>query len=445
MVMQAEIKKYVDENCVGLGINKQQQTLRLLYEISKRENLKPQDIFKEIRKKHVTFTNLKKHLLARRFPHLTAACEDIKPYLPKLDINDSLRANIKDVKIAPKAIYVESCVKESYLAKRLKTLFPQADFVTIPSLKEYIKNRKFAVEDYNKRRERFFVIREKYDFFKKCPCTSNAMPCGYHVFNLGMGCAYECTYCYLQEYVNSPGIIIPANIEDFFNAFKQYKQNIRLGTGEFTDSLALDHITNFSVMLVDFFKAYPKTFFELKTKSNNIETLLTAKPAKNIVIGWSLNPQNIVKSNEFLSASLKERLDAAAKCVDAGFSAAFHFDPIFYYKGWEKNYQGLVNMLFDKISEKHIKWISLGTFRFSPGLKRIIENRFPDNKILDEELVLGFDNKLRYGEKQRADIYKNMLGWIRARSKNIYTYLCMEQNLQYERFEPAGREPEKGF
>ena len=38
-------------------------------------------------------------------------------------------------------------------------------------------------------------------------------------------CAYECVYCILQAYINSPGIKIAANIEEFFDKFKEYKIN----------------------------------------------------------------------------------------------------------------------------------------------------------------------------------------------------------------------------
>ncbi len=420
------IKRYVSKNFQSFGINKAQQVTRLLYEISKRESIPFKRIIKDGPQRYPKFPNLKKYLIKRRFPVLMATGEKVTPYLPELGINPQYKVKIRKCKIMPKNIYIEEEVSKGYLARRFKEKFPKTKCINIPSLKEYIKGKRFGIEDYNKRRDNFFIIREKFDFFKHCPCTTKAASCGYHILNLGVGCAFECTYCYLQEYINSPGIIIPANIEDFFSAFEKYKHNIRLGTGEFTDSLALDDITEFSLTLVEFFRKYPQTVFELKTKSDNVKTLISSKPSKNVVIAWSLNPQSIIDDNEFYSTSLHQRFKAALQCIDADFKIGFHFDPIICYNGWEKDYEEVINQLFDKISDKHICWISLGTLRFSRRLKKIIENRFPKNHILDGELFPGLDRKMRYSERVRINVYKKMNSWIRKRSKNVYIYLCME-------------------
>ena len=109
----------------------------------------------------------------------------------------------------------------------------------------------------------------------------------------------ECTYCYLQEYTNSPGIIFPANIESFFKNFNSYKRpGMRIGSGEFSDSLMLDNVTEYSILIADFFKDNKDIIFEFKTKSANIKNLLEARHAGNIVVSWSLNPQGIIDENE---------------------------------------------------------------------------------------------------------------------------------------------------
>jgi len=123
------------------------------------------------------------------------------------------------------------------------------------------------------------VIKESFDFFRLCPCTPHAYGCGYHIANLGMGCPMECTYCYLQDYTNAPGIAFPANLDDFFDAFKNYEHDIRLGSGEFTDSLVFDNLTEYSPQIIDFFRQYPNARFEFKTKTNNIDLILKANPA----------------------------------------------------------------------------------------------------------------------------------------------------------------------
>ncbi|WP_169704049.1 hypothetical protein [Candidatus Kuenenia stuttgartiensis] len=65
--------------------------------------------------------------------------------------------------------------------------------------------------------------------------------------------------------------------------------------------------------------------------------------------------------------------------------------------------------------------------RISPQLKKIIENRFPENALLDEELLTGFDGKLRYPAEIRSFIYTTMNSWIRKNNKSVPVYLCMEE------------------
>ena len=419
----------VRENFPRFGVNKKQEIIRLLYEISKKEGIEPGEILKK-EELLQDYLRLKRTLLQRRYP---LACQDqpsLKTYLPKLQfLSSPLNSALAEHKnFYPRKVFIEKSVIYSGLAARFKGFFPKADFEEIESFKAYrAKNQDFGIGAYNKRQETVFIVRENYDFFKKCPCTKCASACGYHIFNLGFGCIYECVYCYLQEYTNTPGIILPANIGDFFNAFKDYeRKGMRIGSGEFTDSLALDSWTGYSLELIEFFKQHPQVTFEFKTKSVEVDNLLKTKHAGNIVVSWSLNPQTVIDENEFFSSSLEERLAAAKRCVDAGYKVGFHFDPIIYFSGWQDEYGRLIESLFAEINPRDIAWISLGTLRFRPELKTVIENRFPENKILDEELLLGYDNKLRYSDKMRYGVYSYMISAIRGHSKDIELYLCME-------------------
>lgn len=424
------LNQLIEARFKGFGVNKKRETARLVYEISKRDKVTWSRILRGIPVNTgiSAYPEIKSYLLKRRFPHASLAERKIRPYLPALKIHEGNAVKINGLNLFPRHIYIEESVSESGLSRRLKGLFPASQFHRIATLKDFVKSRPaFVIKNYNKRSDNFFIIRERYDFFKRCPCTQSAVSCGYHIFNLGFGCVYECAYCYLQEYTNCPGIILPANIEAFFERLKRYKRpGMRLGTGEFSDSLALDHITQYSAGLIEYFNRNTDLTLEFKTKSANIGNILKAKHAGNVVISWSLNPQNIIKENEFYTAGLAQRLDAASSCIRAGYRVGFHFDPIIYSRGWERGYEGLINRLFDKIPQDRMAWISLGTLRFRPQLKTVIENRFPQNRILDEELLIDFDNKMRYPQQVRNEIYKKMTGWIKKRAKKAAIYLCME-------------------
>jgi spore photoproduct lyase len=226
--------------------------------------------------------------------------------------------------------------------------------------------------------------------------------------------------------------MLPANINDFLKEVESAKfikgifPYARIGSGEFTDSLIFDHITNYSKDIVKFFRGRAE-YFEFKTKSVNIDKLLNLPPAENIVVGWSVNPQNIIDETEFLTPALKERLAAAAKIAAHGFKTAFHFDPVILHDGWRENYKKVLEEIECSVPKESILWFSLGTLRFKRELKKFIEARFPDNSILDEEFLLAFDGKLRYPDASRKEVYDYLQPLIKQKFPAAVNYLCMEK------------------
>ncbi len=311
-----------------LNNNQWKDIERLLYEISQRDNKIYEDILKELKKNTTIqrangknkFSAIKRNLINIRFP-LTSKRETIdtrKVFLPEVkapfENNYGCSSHFK-----PEKIYIEKSARGSYLEKRFRDKFPQAPVEIINRYNDYIKSNKFSQSELKK--PVIFIVKEQWDFIRPCPCTKKHLGCNYWIFNLGMGCPFDCSYCFLQAYSNFPGIILPANLDDFFNGFdafyKKINRKIRIGTGEFCDSLALDDITQYSPQLINFFRD-KNVYFELKTKSANIENILSSTPEPNIIISWSLNPLVIVEKEELCSATLEERTEAASRVKDKG-------------------------------------------------------------------------------------------------------------------------------
>jgi spore photoproduct lyase len=411
------------------GPNKRQEISRLVFEISKREHIAPDAVHNAIPVGCKSYSAIKDHLVKRRFPDAYKRGEKISESFPSVDIvpAHAMALRRREKVPAPKRIFIEDGLEKFELVRRLEAKFPKAHFSLIRTYKDHCAKVRTDIAAYNRRTEELFVVLEKYDHFKSCPCSGGAVPCGYHNANLGFGCPFECSYCFLQNYTNTPGIVLPANLEDLFEAFEGYQQRVRLGSGETTDSLVYDDLTAFSPRIVDFFRSHPKSIFEFKTKSDNVDGLLGIGAASNIVIGWSVNPPHIIEQEEHFTASLAERLDAARRCAAHGYRIAFHFDPVIHTSGWEEAYAKVATDIFSAVPAESIAWISVGTLRMTPAQKKTIENRFPENTILDAELLMAEDGKLRYAHKVRLDIYRKMMGWIREKAHaSTQIYLCME-------------------
>lgn len=332
-----------------------------------------------------------------------------------------------------KKIFVDKEVKGNKLTLDILSRFsdiPVETFKTpIPIYNDLVEKN---IDPFLEGKKTLVLCNFQGDFLKRCPGTKGFICCNYFVLNLSTNCPLDCTYCILQEYLeNNPVLKIFVNVEDALRQIEKiYIENqnvpIRIGTGELTDSLALDHITGFSEILIPFFEEKKNLFLELKTKTNRVQNLLKFKGIKNTIIAWSLNPQGVIDEEEFYSASLEERLGAASQCQQQGFKTAFHFDPIIFYKGWEKDYKALIKKLFSHISPANIPWISLGGLRYRSSMKTVVRSRFPSNKLMTGELLLCEDGKARYFRPQRKKMYEFMIGWLREYDKNLNIYFCME-------------------
>ena len=241
-------------------------------------------------------------------------------------------------------------------------------------------------------KRRLLIRDHKGDILKPCPCTPRHICCNYYVFNFMTNCPLDCSYCIMQTYLNRPAIILYANADELLRQVETFlkahpKRFFRVGTGELTDSLALDWLTHFSSIIIPFFARQSNAILELKTKTACVDNLLNINPHEKTVVSWSINPQKIIDSDEPKTATLIERLESARACQEAGYRIGFHFDPLIYYKTWENDYKEVVDLIFSYVSPDNVLWISLGALRFNPSLKSIIESRFPQSLLPFGELI----------------------------------------------------------
>jgi spore photoproduct lyase len=278
------------------------------------------------------------------------------------------------------------------------------------------------------------LTRYRGTFFKPCPATREYTCCDYQVLNIGMGCPMDCVYCILQAYLNNPWISFFVNIEDLFAELDQAfadrpDEFFRIGTGEFTDSLALDRLTGFAPRLVAYMRDKKRAILELKTKSAVIDNLADLDHRERTITAWSLNSLPIMEQEEIRTASLEERLAAARQCADWGYRLAFHFDPVIWHEGWQEGYRATIRRLFAVVPADRIAWISLGALRYLPSLKNIATLRFPGSRFFYEEFIDGLDGKARYFRPRRVEMYRLIADELaRFVDPRTCVYFCMESD-----------------
>lgn len=285
---------------------------------------------------------------------------------------------------------------------------------------------------------RLYFDRHKGSFLKPCPGTlPSCLCCNYYVLNLQTNCNLDCNYCILQSYINNSRVDIYTNTNDALSELRQLlkkgqRKFYRIGTGELTDSLSLDHKTGFSKILVPFFADTKNALLELKTKSDKIENLLALTPKGKTIVSWSLNPQYLINLYEKNTASLEKRLLSAKQCLKHGYRLGFHLDPIILYPNWEKDYRKLIRNIQVHIPKGTIIWISIAGFRYPYSLKNTIQERFPKTRLFTEEMTRGKDGKYRYLRPVRVKMYKKIIEWLQQYDPDIPVYFCMESPLVWK-------------
>jgi spore photoproduct lyase len=254
----------------------------------------------------------------------------------------------------------------------------------------------------------------------------------YKLVPISNGCPYYCTYCYLAFVYRKYASFIKMNI-NYDTMFKQIRKTLArtegkicFNMGEMLDSLALDHITNLTTMLIPFFSGFSRAYLMLLTKSKNVDNLLAIEPNGQTVVSWTLNSQQMIETFELGTASLDERIGAARLCQKYGYRIRFRIDPGILYPGGQAGYADLIQKTLAVTKPENI---TLGMLRFLPGHFRLAAAAYGNRiqKLNGHKFVKGAsDGKLRYLPRERIEFYNFLIDIIRSFDKNVSIGLCRE-------------------
>src|SRR5208282_5097081 len=208
------------------------------------------------------------------------------------------------------ALTIEEASRGSALAERLVAALASSVPVS------YVANGREASrpipgsDPFGAGKRQIVVMTRRTPFLMACPAGSARFACcGYLVLVLASNCPMDCSYCFLQEYLaDNPGFQVYANYPDAFDELERARRRtpgraLRVGTGELADSLAFDRMTGISRELVEFCGSCDGLLLELKTKTDEIDNLLTVDPRGRTLVSWTLSPPHVFANSERRTAS----------------------------------------------------------------------------------------------------------------------------------------------
>ncbi len=332
----------------------------------------------------------------------------------------------------PTKIYIEKGCEKLPLVKAVLKRFPHIPHESAKHASEVYEHVKAARDPWVQGKKIIFLARDQGRSFKPFPEAEDYFSCDYHSLHLAEGCDMECSYCILQSYLTNPLLMIYANTDEILENLQKFLNRhpnkfFRIGTGHLADSLSMDHVTHFSEILIPFFAKQKNAVIELKTKSNNIANLLKLNPNGKAIISWSINAGSIQKEEEHKCATIAERIEAAAKIAStSSYRVGFHFDPMIDFENWEEEYDDTVKKIAAVVPAEKIAWISIGSLRMMPDLKKKMQDRFPNSKLPYGEWVHGMDGKLRYFKHRRLELYRGLARMLQKYLPGVTVYLIME-------------------
>jgi len=253
------------------------------------------------------------------------------------------------------------------------------------------------------------------------------------------GCPYDCSWCYLkgtfrfQPNGKAPVVKDYDKIELHTRTFlEEVKTPEILNTGEIADSLMYEYSDNpFSKFIIPMFEAQNIHRVLFLTKSSNVKNLLELESHNQVIISFSLNAIPVANKWEKAPKVIR-RIEAAQKLFNDGFEVRVRIDPMVPIESWEKYYQELIDLIFERFIPERI---TLGSLR---GLQSTI------NGCTDKSWVKYLTETSNWGKKIdskiRFQMYSSIIQYLNSKYNYKNIGICKETvkmwkmlNMDYKR------------
>lgn len=202
------------------------------------------------------------------------------------------------------------------------------------------------------------------------------------------GCLANCDYCYLkgtfrygldydgsnnQQGWNGHEQVVFSNVEDLYAEAEKFlstqdKPTI-LHTGELADSLIVPGSEKIMSRLITRFGQQDKHTLLLLTKSDNVDALLNLEHNGRTVAGFSINASPVADLYEQGTAPTWRRIEAAKKCIRAGYRVLARIDPMIPIPNWQAAYSELFERI-NELTEMGLYGVVVGTLRGYEATRR---------------------------------------------------------------------------
>jgi len=249
------------------------------------------------------------------------------------------------------------------------------------------------------------------------------------------GCYHACDYCHVKDFLN-----IMLNLEEFVEQLdelvkreswqKLYKYDNQ------TDTICLEPEYGASELLVNYFANQDDKYLMLYTKSDNVAHLLNLPHNGHTIINWTVSCDTVVQEIEKRTPAMEERIQAAEKCQEAGYTVRFRFSPIIPIKNWQAENREMIGKLFAKVKPDLITMDILG-WMSAQQMERAIDISLFEGEyreLVEKMAQAGIANRGKqiFPDEARLKLYRFFIEEIRRVSEKTPIAICMETPEMWE-------------
>lgn len=282
-------------------------------------------------------------------------------------------------------IYVEKDILDNKRVLKILSHYKNSNIIEINHYKDVFSrsNQDFVLQKQSPK----LILAQKKDnlIYKGADVCEDFGNKNFYYTSIIMNCIYDCEYCYLQGMYTSANIVVFVNMEDYFAEVEEILKHddVYLCISYDTDILSLEGLLGYTRLWIDFAKFHKNLKIEIRTKSANFSSIEDITPSDNVILAWTLSPDEVIKEYENKTPKLSERINSIKSAINKGWKIRLCFDPILYIPHWEMRYKNLIEEVFNEINSNCIQDVSLGVFRVSKDYLKKMRKQRQDSLVLN--------------------------------------------------------------
>jgi len=271
---------------------------------------------------------------------------------------------------------------------------------------------------------------EAHDSGRVCRCR--------YQFDTLYGCPHGCAYCR-----GGTVSVVFTNLEEFVErqvipiAEANRWQKVFMFNSSLSDTLCFEPEYGLSELLARTYASTPDQHYLIHTKSANVDFLTRLDHQGHTIVLWSLTSATVSRVVEPGSATTEERVAAARRCQEAGYTVRYKLKPIVPVRGWRDECARMIELAFahtrpDIVGMCMVAWMPADELEacidpelLDPWARRAMET--------SADAMRGVTPG-PFPHEVRAEVYGFCLDEIRRHDADVPVFLCTESPAMWHEF-----------